>query len=252
MLHESSGMLWCCYSVAKCPALHELMDCSTPGSPVLPCLPECALSRWCRPAISPTATPFSFCLQSFPASGSFPVSQLFTSGGQSVGASASESVLPVTIQGWFPLGWTGLILQSKGLTRVFCSTTVWKHRLKNGSAFESEARLPTCSQGKDATHYVHLPLPEWASKMREGGRWPPAQATWTRGISHTRLWLCFPWPYIHLCRLGYRYPVKNGNGLHVYLYMVLVCVCVCLCVYFKKKKKNAYVGLPRKLVWNFL
>ena len=69
------------------------------------------------------------CLQSFPTSGSFPMSQLFTSGGQSIGASASASVLPVSIQGWFPLGWTGLIsLLSKGLSRVFSSTTIWKHQ----------------------------------------------------------------------------------------------------------------------------
>ena len=68
------------------------------------------------------------CLQSFPASGSFPVSQLFTSGGQSIGISPSASVLPMSLQGWFPLGLTGLIsLQSKGLSRVFSSTTVWKH-----------------------------------------------------------------------------------------------------------------------------
>ena len=74
--------------------------------------------------------PFSFCLQSFPASGSFPVSQLFTSGGQSIGASASASILPMNIQGWSPLGLTGLIsLLSKGFSRIFCSTTVWKHQI---------------------------------------------------------------------------------------------------------------------------
>ena len=74
--------------------------------------------------------PFSSCLQSFPASGSFPVGSLFTSGGQSIGVSASVSVLPMNIQGWFPLGLTSLIsLQSKGLSRVFSSTTIWKHQL---------------------------------------------------------------------------------------------------------------------------
>ena len=73
--------------------------------------------------------PFSSCLQSFPASGSFPMSQLFASGGQSIGFSASTSVLPVNIQDWFPLGWTGWIsLQYKGLSRVFSSTTVQKHQ----------------------------------------------------------------------------------------------------------------------------
>ena len=85
---------------------------------------SCPLSRCCHPTISSSVIPFS-CLQSFPASRSFPVSQLFTSGGQSIGISASASVLPMNIQHWFPLGWTGLIsLQSKGLSRVFSNTTV--------------------------------------------------------------------------------------------------------------------------------
>ena len=88
------------------------------------------LSRWCHPTISFSVVPFSYCLQSFPASGSFPVSQFFPLGGQSIGVSASASVLPVTIQDCFPLGWTGWIsLQSKGLSRV-CSNmfTVQKHQ----------------------------------------------------------------------------------------------------------------------------
>ena len=77
---------------------------------------SCPLSWWCHPTISSSVGPFSSCPQSFPASGSFPISQLFTPGGQSIGASASASVLPMNIQGEFPLGWTGLIsLQSKGL-----------------------------------------------------------------------------------------------------------------------------------------
>ena len=90
---------------------------------------SCASSRWCHPAISSSVTPFSSCPQSFLASGYFPMSQLFALNGQSIGASASASVLPMTIQGWFPLGLTGLIsLQSKGLSRVFSNTTVWKHQ----------------------------------------------------------------------------------------------------------------------------
>ena len=85
------------------------------------------LSQWCHPTISSSATPLSFCLQSFPTSGSFPMSQLFTSGGQHIAASAS--VLPMNIQGWFPLGWTGLIsLLCKWLSRVFSRTTIWKHQ----------------------------------------------------------------------------------------------------------------------------
>ena len=87
------------------------------------------MSRWCHPTISPSVFPFSSCLQSFPASESLPNSQLFSSGGQRIGVSVSASVLPVNIQDWFPLGWTGWsALQSKGLSRVFCNTTVPKHQ----------------------------------------------------------------------------------------------------------------------------
>ena len=87
------------------------------------------LSQWCHPTISSSVIPFSSCLQSFPASGSFPMSQFFASGGQSIGISALASVLPMNIQNWFPLGWTAWIsLQSKGLSRVFSNTTVQKHQ----------------------------------------------------------------------------------------------------------------------------
>ena len=102
--------------------------------PFLSSTPEaCSNSRpsssWCHPTISSSAIPFSSCLQSFPASGSFPMCQLFTSGGQSIGVSASASVLPMNIQDWFPSEWTGWIsLQSKGLSRVFSNTTVQKHQ----------------------------------------------------------------------------------------------------------------------------
>ena len=90
---------------------------------------SCPLSQWCHPTISSSVDPFSSCLQSFPASGSFQMSQLFTSGGQSIGVSASASVLPVNIQDWFPLGLTGWIsLRSKGLSRVFSNTTVPKNQ----------------------------------------------------------------------------------------------------------------------------
>ena len=88
---------------------------------------SCALSRWCHPTISSSVGPF-LCLQSFPSSGSFPMSQFFASGGQSIEFSASASVLPMNIQDWSPLGWTGWIsLQSKGLSRVFSNTTLQKH-----------------------------------------------------------------------------------------------------------------------------
>ena len=97
----------------------------TPGA----CSNSCSWSQWCHPTISSSVTLFSSCLQSFPASGSFPASQLFASGGQSIEVSASASVLPMNIQDWFPLGWTGWVsLQSKGLSRVFSNTTVQKHQ----------------------------------------------------------------------------------------------------------------------------
>ena len=112
-----------------CSALCDPTDCSTPGLPSpTPRIysNSCPLSWWCHPIIS-SSVPFSSCPKSFPASGSFLMSQLLTSGGQSIGASAS--VLPMNIQDWFPLGWTGWIsLQSKGLSRVFSNTTVQKHQ----------------------------------------------------------------------------------------------------------------------------
>ena len=159
----------------SCPTLCHLMDCSTPGSSVhvilqarilewvqlssaaqsyptlqlhglpitrLPCpLPtpgagsnSCPLSQWCHPIISSSVV--HFCLQSFLASGSFPVSQIFSSGGQNIGDSAIASVLPMNIQDRFPLGWTGLIsLQSKGLSRVFSNTTVQKHQFFGAQLF---------------------------------------------------------------------------------------------------------------------
>ena len=98
---------------------------------------SCPLRQWCYPTISSSVIPFSSCLQSFPASGYFSMSQLFTSGGQSIGASASASVLPMNIQDWFPLGWTSWIsLQSKRLSRVFSNTTVQKHQF-----FDSQLSL---------------------------------------------------------------------------------------------------------------
>ena len=97
---------------------------------------SCPLSQWCHPTISSSVVPFSSCLQSFPASGSFQMNQLFVSGGQSTGVSASTSVLPMNTQNWSPLGWTGWIsLQSKGLSRVFSNTTVQKHQIFSTSTF---------------------------------------------------------------------------------------------------------------------
>ena len=126
-------MLCCCYccSVTHSWAPWNSMDSSMPGFPVLHLSWSFSNSwpfnQWCHPTISPSVIPFSSWLQSFPLSGSFPNSQLFTSNGQSIRVSASASVLPMNIQGWFPLGLTGLIsLLSKGLSRVFSSTIVRK------------------------------------------------------------------------------------------------------------------------------
>ena len=107
-------------------AAHQLLCPSpTPGA----CSNSCPLSQWCHPTILSLVIPLSSCLQSFPASGSFPISQFFASGNQSIGVSASASVLPMNIPDWFPLGLTGLIsLQFKGLSRVFSNTTVQKHQ----------------------------------------------------------------------------------------------------------------------------
>ena len=123
----------CCSVTQSCPSLrphglqHARLPCPSPSPRA--CSNSCPLSWWCHPTISSSASSFSFCLQSFPASGSFPMSQLFTSDGQSIGASASVSVLPMNIQGWHPLGLTGLIsLLSKGLSRVFSNTTVQEHQ----------------------------------------------------------------------------------------------------------------------------
>ena len=123
-------------SVAQsCPTLWGHMGCSTAGLPgscpsTTPGVysNSCPLSQWCHPTISSSVVPFSSCPQSFPASGSFLMSQFFTSVGQSIGALASASVLPMNIQDWSPLGWTGWIsLQSKEISRVFSNITVQKH-----------------------------------------------------------------------------------------------------------------------------
>ena len=138
------------------------MDGSTPGFPVLQyppgvCSGSCPLSWWCYLTISSSAAPFSFCLQSFPASRSFPKCCLSASGDQSIGASASASVLPVNVQGWFPFELTGLIsLQSKGLSRVFTSTTVQKHQF-----FGSQPSLWS-------TSHIHTWLLEKLKLWRDG------------------------------------------------------------------------------------
>ena len=134
---EASGQrqgCCCCSAPQSCLTLWDHMDCSTAGFSIIHCLPEfsdsCPLSRWCYLNISSSATLFSFCLQFSPTLGSFPMFSLFfASGGQSIGASAPTSFLPVNLQDWLPLGLTGLVsLQSKGLTGVFSSITIWETR----------------------------------------------------------------------------------------------------------------------------
>ena len=125
--HVSYGI----YIVGDRDEAHELQHARPPcPSPTPGIHPNpCPLSRWCHPTISSSVLNFSSCSQSFPVSGSFKMCQLFTSGGQSTGVSASTSELPVNIQDWSPLGWTGWIsLQSKGLSRVFSNTTVQMHQ----------------------------------------------------------------------------------------------------------------------------
>ena len=134
-IHFKAGILVQFNSVAQsCLTLCNPMYCMQHARPSCPSPTprvysnSCPLSQWCHPANSSSVVPFSSCLQSFPASGSFQVSQFFASGGQSIGVSASASVLPINIQDWFPLGWTIWIsLQSKGLSRVFSNATVQKH-----------------------------------------------------------------------------------------------------------------------------
>ena len=131
-LHHSPSSVQFSSVAQSCLTFCYPMDCSIPGFPVHYyrfSSNSCPLSLWCHSTISSSVVPFSSYLQSFPASRYFQMSQFFASGGQSIGVSASASVLPRNIQDWFPLGWTGWIsLKSKGLSRVFSNTTVQKHQ----------------------------------------------------------------------------------------------------------------------------
>ena len=125
--NEFSSVTQSCLTLRPHELQHARPPCSSPTPGVHP--NPCPLSRWCHPIILSSISPFCSCPQSFPASGSFQMSQFFTSSSQSIGVSASASVLPVNIQDWFPLGWTSWIsLQSKGLSRVFSNATVQKHQ----------------------------------------------------------------------------------------------------------------------------
>ena len=128
---------------------HTRLPCPSPTPRA--CSNSWPSSQWCYPTISSSVIPFSSHLQSFPASGTFQMSQFFASGGQSIGASASASVLPINIQDWFSLRWTGWIsLQSKGLSRVFSNTTVQKHQFFS-------AQLPLWSSSHIHTRLLEKP-----------------------------------------------------------------------------------------------
>ena len=126
-LIQFSSVAQLCLTLRPHGLQHARPPCPSPTPGVYP--NSCPLSWWCHPTISSSVVLFSSCPQSFPASGSFQKSKLFTSGGQSIGVSASTSVLPVNTQDWSPLGWTCWIsLQSKGLLRIFSNTTLQKHQ----------------------------------------------------------------------------------------------------------------------------
>ena len=190
---------WLCHVVAQsCLTVCDPVDCSTPGFPVLDHLPEFARAHvhWVSDAIQAScllsSVPFSSCLQSFPASGPFLMSQFFASGGQKIGESAS--VLRMNIQGWFPLGLIGLIsLLSKGVSRVFSSTTVWRPLFMAASCHSPNLSSLT----RDRTH-------------------APAVKALSPNHCTTRQ---VPWHFIHIC-------------MHVYVCMyICICVCTYVCMY---------------------
>ena len=130
---------------------HESQHTRLPCLSLTPtaCSNSCPLSHYCHPTISSSVVPFSSCPQPFPASGSFQISQAFASGGQSIGVSASTSVLPMNTQDWSPSGWTGWIsLQSKGLSRVFSNTTLQKHQFSGAQWQPTPVLLPGEFQGR--------------------------------------------------------------------------------------------------------
>ena len=138
-------LLFSCSVMSNFSQPHGLQHARLPCPPSSPRACTCPWSQWCHPTVSSSVVPFSSCLLSFPASESFLMSYPFTSGSQSVGASASAPVLLMNIQGWFPLGLTGwLSLQSKGLSRVFSSTTVQKHQFFSAQpSFWSNSHIHT-------------------------------------------------------------------------------------------------------------
>ena len=177
----------CCWVTHLCLTLCSPVDCSIPAPRA--CSNSCPLSRWCHPAISSSVISVSSCPQSFPASGSFPMSQLFSFSGQSIGASVSVAVFPMNIQDWFLLGLTSLIfLQSKGLSRVFsCPIPVRNHILKTSLAVqwlrlclpvqeervwylvgELRSHMLCCEAKKKKRSHILLPEPKnWLQSLKQ-------------------------------------------------------------------------------------
>ena len=170
---------------------HARLPCPspTPGT----CSNSCPSGQWCHPTISSSVIPFSSCLQSFPATGSFPINQFFASGCQSVGVSVSASVLPMNIQDWFALGFTGLIsLQSKGLSRVFSNTTVQKHQF-----FSTQLSLWSNSHISQLLLGWLLFKKKKRQQMLTGmwRNWNPSTSWWDGMVFNILLNLlaCYPW-----------------------------------------------------------
>ena len=186
---------------------HTRLPCSSPTPRA--CWNSCPSSWWCHPTISSSVISFSPCLQSFPESGSFPRSQFFASGGKNIGVSASASVLPMNIQDWFPLGWTGLILQYKGLSRVSSNTIVQKHQFFSPKRSLAAAKsLQLCLTLCDTIDSSPLSLGfsrqeywnglSFPSPMHESEKWKWSRSVMSdfsrpHGLQPTRL-LC-PWDF---------------------------------------------------------
>ena len=151
----------------------------------------CPLSQWCHPTISSSVIPFSFCPQSFPVSGSFPMSQLFAWGSQSTGVAALASFFPKNTQSWSPLEWTGWIsLQSKGLSRVFSNTTVQKHQF-----FGTDSSNSSWLNGKEYfCQCKRHGFDSWVEKIPWRSKWKP-NPVFLSGKSHRHRSLggCCPW-----------------------------------------------------------
>ena len=152
-------------------------------------------SWWCHPTISSSVVPFSSCLQFFPASGSFPMSQFFASGGQNIGASTSASVLPMNIQDWYSLGLTGLIsLQSKGLSTVLSNTTVQKHQFFSASIHQNHKFWRNNSRKNDETEpkQKHCPVVDLTG---DGRKIWCCQEWYCIGTWNVRPWIKVNWKW---------------------------------------------------------